>query len=196
MAEMGISGYFAEPQREPLCAVGSHRGPSVNAQICISVFSASIVPEQPRLGVILWKSNYTHDLVTASGTFAVTLLTAGQLNLFGPLGLETGRTADKLSGIEVGLTPSGDPFFPGSAGYLDCEVLADLDLGDSTLFIAGIRGDHDLGDSEPVTWARARSLLPHDVLDRYGAKFASDVKWSAERALWLPGSAARRKPRV
>ena len=51
----------------PLCAVGAHDGEQLNAQICVSVFGASIVPSQPRLLVGLSKTNYTHDLVERNG---------------------------------------------------------------------------------------------------------------------------------
>jgi len=59
----------------PLCAVGSH-GERPNAQICVAVFGASIVPDRPRVLVGLWKENHTHDLVARAGTLAVTLLSA------------------------------------------------------------------------------------------------------------------------
>lgn len=48
----------------PLCAVGSHDAAGrLNAQICVSVFGASIVPERPRLLVVLSRTTLTHDLV-------------------------------------------------------------------------------------------------------------------------------------
>ena len=96
----------------PLCAIGA-RGeggadapPNAppNAQICVSVFGASIVPEQPRVLVSLSKTNYTHELVIASGTLSVTALSASQLPLLEPLGLRSGRDGDKLAGLEVALT--------------------------------------------------------------------------------------------
>ena len=58
----------------PLCAVGSYGVKGPNAQICVSVFGASVVQDRPRLQVNLWKDNYTHDLVHESGTLAITVL--------------------------------------------------------------------------------------------------------------------------
>ena len=109
----------------PLCAIGARgeggadappnvpRSAPPNAQICVSVFGASIVPEQPRVLVSLSKTNYTHELVIASGTLSVTALSASQLPLLEPLGLRSGRDGDKLAGLEVALTEAGDPWFPG-----------------------------------------------------------------------------------
>ena len=51
----------------PLCAVGAGGPVGPNAQICVSVFGASIVPERPRLLVSLSKTNYTEALVRESG---------------------------------------------------------------------------------------------------------------------------------
>jgi flavin reductase (DIM6/NTAB) family NADH-FMN oxidoreductase RutF len=184
LATMSISGYFAEPRWEPLCVVGSHQASKINAQVCISLFSASIVPEKPRLAAILWKSNYTHGLVQATGAFAVTLLQAHQVDLVVPLGLETGRDRDKLAGLDVELSRAGDPYFPGGKGYMDCEVIREMDLGDSTLFVAAVRSESELNAGQPVTWAQALSLLPGDVIQRYNTKFEKDVRWSAERMSW------------
>src|SRR5687768_526075 len=88
------SSYFAAPNWEPVCSVGSHGARGVNAQICVSIFGASIVPDRPRLLVMLWKSNYTHDLVHESGTLAITLLSEAQHPLLEPLGLHSGRDSE------------------------------------------------------------------------------------------------------
>ncbi|MBK9342139.1 MAG: flavin reductase [Dehalococcoidia bacterium] len=106
----------------PLCAIGSRGPKGPNAQICVSVFGASIVPERPRLLVVLSKTNYTTELVAASGTFAVTVLAEAQAGLLEPLGLHSGREVSKLAGIAHTLTAMGDPAF-GGAGSIACEVL-------------------------------------------------------------------------
>ena len=107
----------------PLCAVGAEGPSGPNAQICVSVFGASIVPERPRLLVSLSKTNYTEGLVRESGRLSVTLLSDAQAGLLEPLGLRSGRNENKLAGLEVELTASGAPTFPGGVGALDCEVL-------------------------------------------------------------------------
>ena len=57
----------------PLCAIGGHgdRRRTRNSPFGVR---ASIVPDRPRLMVILTKANYTHDLVRASGTMTITVL--------------------------------------------------------------------------------------------------------------------------
>lgn len=153
----------------PLCAIGSHgpRGP--NAQVCVSVFGASIVPERPRLLVVLSNTNYTTALVRECGTLAVTLLGEAQLGLLEPLGLHSGRERDKLRGLAFALTPSGDPYFPGGCGYAACEVIEAFDTGDSTAFLCAVVERVTEG-GVPLPWQRARELVGDEFLRRWQEK--------------------------
>lgn len=170
----------------PLCAVGSH-GAWPNAQICVSVFGASIVPEQPRLLIGLWKENFTHDLVAASGTLAITLLGRGQTDLIEPLGLGSGRAADKLTGLEHALTAAGDPYFPGGTGYIDAEVIDAYDWGDATGYLVAVRSRERLSADEPLAWADARPLLPETLLERWDEKSRRDQAAARAVMSWKPG---------
>ena len=158
----------------PLCAVGSHgeRGP--NAQICVSVFGASIVPEQPRLLVNLSNTNYTTGLVRESGTVAITLLAEGQAALLEPLGLHSGRQGAKLSGLDVEVSASGDPFFPGGVGMVLGEMLEAFDLGDSTAFLVAVRERRELGGRVALPWAAAREVVGEEFLRRWAEKSARE----------------------
>ena len=154
----------------PLCAIGA-RGPKrPNAQICVSVFGASIVPESPRVLVALSKTNYTHELVAASGTLAVTALAAEQLSLLDPLGLRSGRDEDKLAGLDTALTDVGDPYFPAGVGYLACEVLKSFELGDATAFLCAVRARATLRDAPSMRWVEARERVGEDFLDRWAER--------------------------
>jgi flavin reductase (DIM6/NTAB) family NADH-FMN oxidoreductase RutF len=180
------SEYFAKPAWEPLCAVGSHGAAGqLSAQICISISGASIVPEKPRLLVALWKQNFTHELVVASGTLCVSLLHAGQLDVFEALGLQTGRDGPKLAGIATGLTDAGDPYLSASVGYADCVVADSMDLGDCSVFLALVRGERRLMDQEPITWAEAAQRLSEDVMRRYEQKFERDREAASQSMRWL-----------
>ena len=165
----------------PLCAVGASGPAAPNAQICVSVFGASIVPERPRLLVSLSKTNYTEGLVRASGWLSVTLLSDTQAGLLEPLGLRSGRDGNKLTGLEVELTASGAPTFPGGVGALDCEVLEALDLGDSTAFLVAVRERWRLGGERALPWAVAKTVVGEEFLQRWGEK--SEREQEAARAV-------------
>lgn len=173
----------------PLCAVGSHDGSGrPNAQICVSVFGASIVPERPRLLVILSRTTFTHDLVSRSGTLAVTLLAEEQLDLLEPLGLRSGRDGEKLSGLPHAATADGDPLFTGGVGYLACEVLSSSDLGDSTAYLVAVRERERLGPPgelrRPMRWAEARGLVGADFLERWARRSEREREAARGAMLW------------
>ena len=173
----------------PLCAVGSHDPAGrLNAQICVSVFGASIVPERPRLLVVLSRTTLTHDLVARSGTLAVTLLAEDQLGLLEPLGLRSGRDGEKLSGLAVEATAHGDPLFTGGVGYLDCEVLESPGLGDSTAYLVAVRGRARLGEGGerrlPMRWADARERVGAAFLERWAERSARERRAARRAMIW------------
>jgi len=158
----------------PLCAVGTSGPNGANAQICVSVFGASIVPERPRLLVSLSKTNYTEELVRESGRLSVTLLSDTQADLLEPLGLQSGRDGDKLAGLEIDLTASGAPVFPGGVGALECDVLEPLDLGDATAFLVAVRERWGLAAERPLPWAVAKTVVGEEFLQRWAEKSARE----------------------
>lgn len=168
----------------PLCAVGSHGPMGPNAQLCVSVFGASIVPERPRLLVVLSKTNYTAELVTSAGTLTVTLLSQAQLALLEPLGLRSGRDGNKLSGLDFRLTNDGDPYFPGGAGCLRAAVLRSFDNGDSTSFLVAVREREMLSESPPIAWSTAQRLVSPEILSAWREKSAREQTVARARMLW------------
>lgn len=168
----------------PLCAVGSHGERGANAQICVSVFGASIVPEKPRLLVVLSNTNYTTELVAGCGTLAVTVLAEGQLQLLEPLGLRSGRDGDKLGGLEFALTPAGDPCFPAGVGMAACEVIESYDSGDATAFLCAVE-QRETWRGDPLTWASARSVVGDEFLARWAEKSAREQESARQSMHWL-----------
>ena len=168
----------------PLCAVGSHGPRGANAQICVSVFGASIVPERPRLLVSLSKTNYTHDLVAASGTLAITLLGTKQVGLLEPLGLHSGRDGHKLAGLDVELTAAGDPSFPGGVGVIAAELIEPYDCGDATAFLVAVTGRRPLGGAEPLSWQAAKGVVGEDFLRRWWEKSAREQEAARAAMRW------------
>ncbi len=167
----------------PLCAVGSHGANGPNAQICVSVFGASIVPERPRLLVVLSNTNYTTSLVKESGTLSVTVLSQVHLPLLSKLGLHSGRDSRKLDGLEYTPTAQRDPVFPGGAGWLAAEVLSATSFGDSTGFLAAVRERSD-GPAAPLSWQAARGVLSEDFLRAWAEKSAREQAAARETMLW------------
>ncbi len=169
----------------PLVAVGCGLGDRLNAQISVSTFGASIVPDRPRILSVLYKANFTHDLVQEKGSFAISVLAKEQVDVIPKLGLVSGRDGDKLHRLETTVTRDGNPFLRRSLGYLECETIEAFDLGDATCFLAAVVGSARLRDGDPLTWAEARTRLSAEALDRWSRKIAGDIERSRELMAWL-----------
>jgi flavin reductase (DIM6/NTAB) family NADH-FMN oxidoreductase RutF len=168
----------------PLCAVGSHGPKGPNAQICVSVFGASIVPDRPRLLVNLSKTNYTCELVRESGTLAVTLLSEAQLPLLERLGLQSGRDGDKLGELDVELTRAGNPVFPGGIGYVAGEVLDAFDLGDATAYLVAVRSRETWDGTAPMRWSEVRETIGGEFVSRWLTKSVREQESARKVMTW------------
>src|SRR5690606_7251582 len=93
----------------PEVAVTTSAGGRRNGMISNSAQRASLVPSVPRISLYVSKINLTHDLIYASGVFGIHLLRNDQWDLIWKLGLESGRTHDKLEGLELRIGQTGCP---------------------------------------------------------------------------------------
>lgn len=168
----------------PVCAVGSHGPGGPNAQVSVSVFGASIVPEQPRLLAGLYKTNYTTALVEAAGTLAISVLGERQAALLERLGIDSGHDTSKLAGLDYQLTPAGDPYFPDSAALIDCRVIDALDGGDALFFLCAVTDRRWLTEQEPLDRFRAIALAGPGFWTRWPEKQARERAASRAVMRW------------
>ena len=158
----------------PLAAVSVRSGEVVNAQIAVAITAASIVLQRPRLIVQIYHTNFTHDLIAASGVLAVNFLDQGQLPLIWELGMRSGRDSDKLEDVPYTTGPTGSPLLEGCFGYLDCRVVNAMDGGDMTAFLVEALLAETIG-GERMTWRDARPRLPQRWADEWDRKIAGEV---------------------
>ncbi len=144
------------------------------------------MPDRPRLLVVLYQRNYTHDLVVAKGNFTLSVLCEAQVDLIPKLGFVSGRDTRKLQGIDHTLTEHGNPIFDGSIGWLECSVIERFDLGDSTAFLSAVEQNVRLSDDEPLVWSKLAPTLPQSVRDQWDAKMARDIEHYRSVMKW-PG---------
>ena len=158
----------------PLAAVSVRSGNTVNAQIAVAITAASIVMQRPRLIVQIYHTNFTHDLIAASGVLAVNFLDQEQLPLIWELGMRSGRDSDKLEYVPytTGLTDS--PLLEGCFGYLDCRVVNAMDGGDMTAFLVEGLLAETIGGKR-MTWRDARPRLPQRWAEEWDRKIAGEM---------------------
>ena len=161
----------------PLAAVSARSGDVVNAQFAVAITAASIVLHRPRLIVQIYHTNYTHDLIAASGVLAVNFLDQGQLPLIWELGMRSGRHADKMRQVPYSTGVTGSPLVEGSFGNLDCRVVNAMDGGDMTAFLVEVLSACTNGGKR-MTWRDARPRLPQHWADEWDRKIAGEIEVS------------------
>ena len=166
----------------PLAAVSTRHGAVVNAQIAVAITAASIVLRRPRIIVQLYHTNYTCELVAASGVLAVNFLAPDQLELIWRLGMRSGRDGDKLADVDCAGGVTGSPILAGGFGYLDCRVVNAMDGGDMTAFLADVV-DGDTRGTAPLYWREARPRLPQRWADEWDRKIAGEMAIAETRML-------------
>ena len=169
----------------PVCAVGSHGPGGPNAQLCVSVFGAGVVPDRPRLLVNLWKDNFTAELVVGSGTLAITVLADAQASLMDVLGLRSAHDRPKLAETTFELTSSGDPYFPEGFALLACEVIEAFDLGDAWAFLVAVSERRRLSAPAPMTRERMMALVGTEMRERWSAKIGGAIPAYRDAMHWI-----------
>ena len=172
----------------PLVAVSAAHEGKASAQIAVSAHGASIVPDRPRVLAMLWKTNLTHDLALASRAFGLHVLRADQDELVHRLGFVSGRETDKLAGLAQHTGESGSPLLDDCAGWLDCRVVATLDGGDMTCFLADVIDGALLGEANaPLWWRDLRRRMPSAWQAEWDAKQVGEQAFAREHMDRLGG---------
>ncbi|MBN1755873.1 rubredoxin [bacterium] len=136
-----------------LYIVSSGTEDKCNGQIANTVFQVTSDP--PQIAVCINKQNYTHEFITRNRVFTVSILTEeAPMTHIGLFGFKSGRDIDKFKGInyKVGKTGSLIPT-NYSAGYLEVELRATMDVGSHTLFMGEVVEAELLGEGEPMTYS-------------------------------------------
>lgn len=160
----------------PVVAVTTAHDGVANGLISTTAVTASLLPEAPRVVVVLSKANLTHDLVAASGVFAVHLLPRdGSLEIVRALGLRSGHEEDKLASVETVSGATGSPILSDALAYVEARVCAALDGEDVTVFLADVVAAARLREGEILTAEALRAQMP--------AEWAAELERNLERQL-------------
>jgi ferric-chelate reductase [NAD(P)H] len=125
---------------------------SVNGQIANTVFQVTSEPAQ--IAICINTSNYTHEFISESGVFSVSVLSKdAPMKFIGQFGFKSGRDTGKFKDVQHISSPSGTPVvIENSAAWLDAKVVSKLNVGTHTLFVGEILGSEILSDAEPMTY--------------------------------------------
>ena len=135
-----------------LYVVTSKDGEKMNGQIVNTVIQVTSDP--PRVAVIINKENLTHEFISRSKMFAVSVLEeSAPMSFFGPFGFRSGRDFDKMGRVKYRKGVTGCPLMTEhTLSVLEAEVFNQIDLGSHTIFVADVVSSEVLKPGRPLTY--------------------------------------------
>jgi flavin reductase (DIM6/NTAB) family NADH-FMN oxidoreductase RutF/rubredoxin len=122
---------------------------------CIVNTVVQVAGEPCQVSVSVSKANLTHDFITRTGTFAVSVLEQDTpMPFLGVFGFHTGRAYDKFAhaGYRDGLT--GCPLLTeNTLSTIEGKVRTAVDCGSHTMFVADVVASEVVRSGNPLTYA-------------------------------------------
>jgi flavin reductase (DIM6/NTAB) family NADH-FMN oxidoreductase RutF len=113
----------------------SHTG--IQHGMTVSSFT-SVSLEPPQVLISLAQNTRTHDLITHSRNFGITILDSSQQEICDRFAGRIPDDMDRLNGLETITLVSGAPLLKYGLAHLDCHVITTIGSGTHTIFIAEV----------------------------------------------------------
>jgi len=142
-----------------MCIVSSKKDGRFNGCIVNTVFQ--IVPEPPMVAASINRQCLTHEYITKSKVFTVSILSQeAPMPFIGRFGFRSGRKIDKFEQVSYKIGQTGVPIIlDNTVGFLEAEVTESIDVVTHTLFIARIVACETLNRNKaPMTYAYYRDI--------------------------------------
>ena len=161
----------------PIVAVTAAHDGRENGLISSTVVTASLLPESPRVAVQLSTTNLTHDLIRASGAFAVHFLPDDErgIELFHALGIQTGHETSKLDDIETVPGKTGAPILQDAVSYVEARVAAIHDADGSAIVVADVVSGGRMRDAPVLTIDAVRKQLPREWAEEWERRLEAEL---------------------
>ncbi len=136
-----------------LYIVSSKHENEYNGQIANTVFQISSKP--PIFAISINKENLTHEYITYSRMFTVSVLSKeAPFNLIGLFGFKSGRDIDKFEKTKYKLSEYNIPIVTeNTIAYLECKVINSIDTKTHTVFLGEVLTSDVLEKGEAMTYA-------------------------------------------
>ena len=132
--------------------VSSKKEDLMNGQIANTVFQTTSEPTT--LAVCINKKNLTHEFISKSKVFAVSVLEQDtDMKFIGRFGFKSGRDEDKFKGINYKIGITGSPIImENTLAYMEAEVIMETDAGSHTLFLGKVVEAENIKKGTPLTY--------------------------------------------
>ncbi|MBB74357.1 MAG: flavin reductase [Planctomycetaceae bacterium] len=140
------------------------------------VLQASLDRASPVLVAGIAPNHFTRELIDDTGAFATHLLRQSQVDLALKFALQSGRNVDKLAGLRVSETETGNPVLQDVLCWLDCRVFARLDTGNRIFYWADVIAGEQQENSPPLTEQELLNHTDDDIRARLILDRESDIE--------------------
>ena len=140
--------------------VTTRNGDTLHGLTVSSFCSVSLEP--PLILVCIDKKASSHPVLQTSKRFAVNFLTAAQQDISNRFADPKRSPEERFQGLAVRTAVTQSPILPDVLAYLDCEVYAEYDGGDHTIFVGKVVAG-EVGEGAPLLyWNRGYRELKLD----------------------------------
>ncbi len=121
---------------------------------CVINTAMQVTAEPARLSITINKKNYTADLISESGVFAVSVLSQkADMDIISRFGFKSGREYDKLADTATAIL-EGIPYVTESTNSaFACRVVDQVDVGTHIIFIGEVLDAVSLNNDESMTYS-------------------------------------------
>jgi flavin reductase (DIM6/NTAB) family NADH-FMN oxidoreductase RutF len=124
---------------------GNMSGATVNSFTSVSLEPALVT-------IALQKSTRTHDLISKSRAFGVTILSAEQAKISDLFAGKMPEIKDRFDGLQTETLVTDSPLIVGGLAWMDCRLVETFEAGNSTLFIAEVLAAQNISDGQPLIY--------------------------------------------
>jgi ferric-chelate reductase [NAD(P)H] len=142
-----------------MCILSSKEAGNINGCIVNTVFQ--LTPDPPMVAVSVNKQCLTHQFISSSRVFAVSILSeAAPIPFIGRFGFRSGRDINKFKEVKYRLGTTGAPIVLDNAvAFLEAELTQSIDVESHTLFVGRIISCEMLDDTAyPMTYTYYRDV--------------------------------------
>ena len=112
----------------------------------------SVSLEPPLIIISLHTDSRTHRLISAAGAFAVSILSAEQIEISDRFAGRIADNDDRFDGLETETFVTGAPAIKSALGRLDCRITQAIPAGMNTIFLAEVVAAHGEVEGQPLVY--------------------------------------------
>jgi flavin reductase (DIM6/NTAB) family NADH-FMN oxidoreductase RutF len=174
MAQQPEPRLFNDLEKAIFLVTACDRG-HTSGMIVTWVTAASLVPERPRIVLVLSPANATTQMMVHTGQFVIHRLSSAQVDLVPQFGLWSSATVDKFAAVPFHRDADGLPILEGVCGWARGQTQAYLDGGDRLIVLANLEAETVTPHTQPLCIQDLPRRLSPAIVTQLEEKYRRDV---------------------